>query len=68
MNEGEKCICQFDDWYNGFGKQTHAVHCGMRLTVTKVVRVGGATFYEFDETPEGTAYLCTGFKPLRNLN
>ena len=53
MVEGERCICQHDDWFNAFGETTNAVHTGMRPTVVASKRIGGATFY--------------AFKPMRNL-
>lgn len=68
MNEGERCICQYDDWYNAFGDRSDALSKGMRLTVIGSHRVGGMTFYSFKETPEGNSYLGTGFTPMRNLN
>lgn len=67
MVEGERCICQHDDWFNAFGETTNAVHTGMRLTVVASKRIGGATFYAFKETPEDNFFLSTGFKPMRNL-
>lgn len=68
MNPGEKCICQYDDWFNAFGETTTVVHRGMRLTVKDTHRVGGCTFLCFEETPEDSSFLSTGFKPLRSLN
>ena len=49
-------------------KLASTIHPDFRKGVLSRLTFGGTTFYEFDETPEGTAYLCTGFKPLRNLN
>lgn len=68
MVNGERCICQHDDWYNAFGDSFTALHCGMKLTVADSKRIGGATFYAFKETPEDHFFLSTGFKPMRNLN
>lgn len=67
MGEGERCICQYDDWYNAFGEKSDALSRGMRLTVIGTQRVGGMTFYSFAEAPEGSFYLGTGFVPMRNL-
>ena len=68
MNAGDKCICQYDDWYNGFGESHHAVHQGMRLTVKSRHNIAGTVFYEFEETPEKFFYLSHGFKSMRQLN
>lgn len=68
MEEGEKCICQENDWHNAFGEKNFTVHRGMRLTVTGYVNVCGTRFYSFEETPEGNYYMHYGFKPMRSLN
>ena len=67
MEDGERCICQYDDWYNAYGP-VHTVHQGMRLTVIKSMFIAGTRFYAFKETPEGAYFLNTGFKPMRSLN
>lgn len=68
MKPGERCICQYDNWFNAFGDKCDALMKGTRLTVAGSRRVGGATFYSFKETPEDNSYLGTGFTPMRNLN
>lgn len=68
FEEGQKFICQHDDWINAYGNSAHALHKGMRVTVTGSVRIAGTTFLSFKETPEGNYYLYTGFKSLRSLN
>jgi hypothetical protein len=68
MEPGERCICQYDDWYNAFGDRSEAMSKGMRLTVKGSTRVGGCRFYTFAETPDDACYLAEGFKPLRSLN
>ena len=68
MEVGDKCICQYDDWYNAFGEVSHVLHLGMRVTVTGVAYVGGTRFLSFEEAPDGNFYMATGFKPLRSLN
>ncbi len=69
IEEGDTCICQYDDWFNAFGEQSHSVHTGMVLTVTRTVMVAGARFLEFEETPDGLQYLATGFtKRARTLH
>jgi hypothetical protein len=67
MEDGETCICQYDDWYTAFGP-IYTLHRGMRLTVSGSRFIAGTRFYSFKETPEDTLYLCTGFKPMRSLN
>ena len=67
VEPGERCICQYDDWFNAFGDKTTVVSTGMRLTVRGSRRVGGVAFYSFEETPEDNYFLPTGFKPMRNL-
>lgn len=67
VEPGERCICQYDDWFNAFGDKTTAVQTGMRLTVIATKRIAGASFYAFKETPEDNFFLSTGFKPMRNL-
>jgi hypothetical protein len=68
MNEGDKCICQFPDWWNAFGEHMHKLEVGQRLTVTRRRVFHGALFYYFKETPEDLCFLASGFKPLRALN
>lgn len=67
MEPGERCICQYDEWWNAFGDQYTMLSCGDRLTVSGSKRVGGISFYEFREHP-GQWFMHDGFKPLRNLN
>jgi hypothetical protein len=67
MDNGEKCICQENDWYNAFGDQCTALQMGMRLTVQDSKYVGGTRFYEFVEVPKNW-FMADGFKPLRSLN
>jgi len=68
MQKEDKCICQYDDWHNGFGDKNTILHRGMRLTVKGVKNVAGAPFYAFHETPDDNWFLASGFLPLRNLN
>lgn len=70
MEPGERCICQYDEWWNAFGElkdQYTKLMKGDRLTVVGSKRVGGLSFYEFKEHP-GQLFMHDGFKPLRNLN
>lgn len=68
MEDGEKCICQYDDWHNAYGDSDVSVHRGMRLTVVESMSISGTRFYAFKETPKGNYYLHLGFTPMRNLN
>lgn len=68
MNPGEKCICQYPDWYNAFGDVVHKLEVGQRLTFKQRRTIGGMAFYYFEETPDDVCFLATGFKPLRSLN
>lgn len=68
LDIGDKCICQVPELYNAFGEGSHVLRMGMRLTITKVTRVGGTSFLFFKETPKGTHFIATEFKPLRSLN
>lgn len=68
MDEGDKCVCQYDDWHNAFGDKDFSLHRGMRLTVTGLKNVAGTRFYSFKEAPEGNFYMFDGFKPMRELN
>jgi hypothetical protein len=67
LDAGDRCICQYDDWYNCHGEADQPLRRGQRLRITRAYRVGGAPFLEFEEAP-GLGYLSTGFKPLRALN
>lgn len=68
MDNGDKVICQSDNWVNAYGEATTVLHTGMRLTVCGKWRIGGATFLEFNETPKGCVFWSAGFVPLRSLN
>lgn len=68
MENGTKCICQHGRWGNAFGERNYALNTGDRLTVKSSIRVGGISFYEFVEAPEGNYYMSHGFTPLRNYN
>ena len=68
MEVGEKCICQYDDWYNDFGDRSEAIHRGMRLTVSGRKNVAGAIYYSFEEVDEKNWYWSPGFKPMKSLN
>lgn len=68
LNDGDRCICQEDDWHNAFGEKDLALHCGMRLTVVDSKRVGGLRFLSFKEAPKDNFYMEDGFKALRSLN
>lgn len=68
MEPGDKCICQYDEWYPAFeGGKAMPLSKGQRLTVRDSIYIGGARFYLF-EGIEKASYLSTGFKPLRSLN
>jgi hypothetical protein len=68
MNEGDKCICQENDWWNAYGEKSTMLSRGMRLTVARRRVINGLLFYHFQETPGDNCFLASGFKPLRALN
>jgi hypothetical protein len=68
FEDGERCVCTEDEWYNAYGDKSTALARGMRLTVSGRRRVGGCLFLSFEETPEDNFFLCHGFKPMRTLH
>lgn len=51
MVEGERCICQHDDWYNAFGDTTTAVHSHcLTLAATEGIDLDMAVAKKFNET------------------
>lgn len=67
MENGAKVICSEHEWFNAFG-ETYVLELGRRLTVRGSYRVGGVTFLQFKEIEGDSAFMSTGFKPLRSLN
>lgn len=63
MNEGDKVVCLYDDWYNAYGEKFTAVRCGMVLTVSDTRNVAGTRFLSFRELNDDQFYLHTGFRP-----
>ncbi len=68
MEPGDRCVCIEKDWYNAFGEKHLAIQIGMRLTVLDTRRIGGISFYSFEETPKNFFYMFTGLCPMRELN
>jgi hypothetical protein len=68
MDVGDRCICQYEEWFNAFGAGRTMLTVGQRMTVIETRRVGGAQFLAFEETPKDNYFMADGFKPMRELN
>ena len=67
FEEGDKCIYQYNNWFNAYGDLVMKLNLGDRVTVSGSHRIGGAIFLRFKEYPE-YSFLSTGFKSVKTLN
>lgn len=68
LDEGDRCVCQYNDWWNGLGEKHEVLHKGMKLTVAGSKNLAGVRFLTFEEVEEGNYFMAMGFIPLRTLH
>lgn len=64
IEPGTKVICEHSEWCSAHGEE-YTIAKGERLTVQRVYRLGGVSFFAFEEIGEDKGFWSVGFRECK---